>query len=135
MYGLTEVIFNRMSPLNAYSARQQAKILDSLTRSSPVLFCENSLETGSESATVETHATVPETQKLTAWIQSTINKLTITILSHRQGLKTELALYKELPDLKLVFDAEDIVSSLDFQNVYLKIKSKIGSASIQHYER
>lgn len=35
----------------------------------------------------------------------------------------------------LVLDAEDIVSSLDFQSIYLKIKSKIGSASVQHYER
>lgn len=39
------------------------------------------------------------------------------------------------PRLKLVIDAEDIVSSLDFQSIYLKVKSKIGSASIQHYER
>lgn len=39
------------------------------------------------------------------------------------------------PRLKLVIDAEDIVSSLDFQSIYLKIKSKIGSASILHYER
>jgi len=35
----------------------------------------------------------------------------------------------------LVLDAEDIVSSLDFQSIYLKVKSKIGSASVQHYER
>lgn len=35
----------------------------------------------------------------------------------------------------LLLDAEDIVSSLDFQSIYLKVKSKIGSASVQHYER
>lgn len=76
-----------------------------------------------------------ETQKLTAWIQSTINKATVSILTHKQSDRTLQAVYKELPNLKLVFDAEDIVSSLDFQNVYLKVKNKIGTATVRHYEK
>lgn len=103
----------------------------------PSLFCDNSMESTSENGTVENPTGSKddkETQKLTAWIQSTITKLNITLLAHTHQ-SFERALYKELPDLKLVLDAEDIVSSVDFQNVYLKLKSKIGSATIQHYRR
>ncbi|KAL1506203.1 hypothetical protein ABEB36_005605 [Hypothenemus hampei] len=65
--------------------------------------------------------------KLTAWIQWTITRFSIELLSGQDNSTQH--------GLKLVIDVEDIVSSLDFQSVYLKVKSKIGSASIQHYER
>lgn len=78
---------------------------------------------------------VDDSVKLTAWVQWTVTRFMVELLS------TELkSLNDEEPDslqprLKLVVDAEDIVSSLDFQSVYLKIKSKVGSASVQHYKR
>ncbi|XP_050295994.1 intermembrane lipid transfer protein VPS13B [Anthonomus grandis grandis] len=79
--------------------------------------------------------------KLTAWVQWTITRFTVELLSSEFiGTKCKNTQSHERsgpiqPRLKLVLDAEDIVSSLDFQSIYLKVKSKIGSASIQHYER
>lgn len=71
--------------------------------------------------------------KLTAWIQWTIAKFTVEILSFNRQSTTNLISIPQQSSLKLVFFVEDVVSSLDFQNVYLKIKSKVGSANIQHY--
>ncbi|CAH2018039.1 unnamed protein product [Acanthoscelides obtectus] len=73
--------------------------------------------------------------KLTAWVQWTITRFTIELLSNECNTDLENDLESQQPMLKLVVDAEDIVSSLDLQSVYLKIKSKIGSASIQHFKR
>ncbi|CAH2007814.1 unnamed protein product [Acanthoscelides obtectus] len=73
--------------------------------------------------------------KLTAWVQWTITRFTIELLSNECNADPENDLESQQPMLKLVVDAEDIVSSLDLQSVYLKIKSKIGSASIQHFKR
>ncbi|XP_076265664.1 vacuolar protein sorting 13B isoform X3 [Rhynchophorus ferrugineus] len=75
-----------------------------------------------------------ESVKLTAWIQWTITRFTIELLSC-PFKDNESEAESSQPKLKLILDAEDIVSSLDFQSVYLKIKSKIGSASIRHFER
>nr|CAI5821779.1 unnamed protein product [Callosobruchus analis] len=76
-----------------------------------------------------------ESIKLTAWVQWTITRFTIELLSNECNSPNENDLESQQPRLKLVVDAEDIVSSLDLQSVYLKIKSKIGSASIQHFKR
>nr|CAH7751442.1 unnamed protein product [Callosobruchus chinensis] len=73
--------------------------------------------------------------KLTAWVQWTITRFTIELLSNECNSLPENDLESQQPRLKLVVDAEDIVSSLDLQSVYLKIKSKIGSASVQHFKR
>ena len=37
--------------------------------------------------------------------------------------------------LKLVFDMEDIMASLDVQDIYTKFKSKIVTANILHFKR
>ncbi|XP_060527776.1 intermembrane lipid transfer protein VPS13B isoform X2 [Cylas formicarius] len=71
----------------------------------------------------------PDTVKLTAWIQWTITKVTIELLANEDCSVSAPS------TVKLVLDAEDIVSSLDFQNVYLKVKSKIGGASIRQFKR
>lgn len=70
-------------------------------------------------------STNQENVKLTAWIQWTITKFSMELLSHEFNNS----------QAKLVIDIEDIVSSLDYQNVYLKLKKKIGSISIRHYIR
>lgn len=77
-----------------------------------------------------------ENVKLTAWIQWTIARFTVKVYTNSLDMLANLTTsYLEEPGMKLVLDAEDIVSSLDFQSVYLKIKSKIGTANIKHYER
>lgn len=76
---------------------------------------------------------VDDNIKLTAWVQWTITRFTLDLLSNKNSLRDDTESLQ--PRLKLVVDAEDIVSSLDFQSVYLKIKSKIGSVSIMHYKR
>lgn len=72
--------------------------------------------------------------KLTAWIQWTIARFTIKVYTQKYDILADYS-PMEKPSMMLVFDAEDIVSSLDFQSVYLKIKSKVGTANIKHYER
>lgn len=69
--------------------------------------------------------------KLTAWVQWTITRCTIELLSH----DSDDFKGRGEPNLKIVVDAEDIVSSVDFQSVFLKVKSKVAGATIQHYKR
>ncbi|XP_030768330.1 vacuolar protein sorting-associated protein 13B-like isoform X2 [Sitophilus oryzae] len=86
--------------------------------------------------TVSTEVMVDEeTVKLTAWVQWTITRFTVELFSSQFKSSSKEDEQDIQPRLKLVLDVEDIVSSLDFQSVYLKIKSKIGSGSIRHYER
>ncbi|XP_047349792.1 vacuolar protein sorting-associated protein 13B isoform X2 [Vespa velutina] len=63
---------------------------------------------------------------LTAWIQWTITKVAIKLYVMGQEIK---------PSLKLVMEMEDIITSLDLQPVYLKLKSKITTVTIFHYTR
>lgn len=74
--------------------------------------------------------------KLTLWMQWTIARLTLKLYAHNQRT-TEASKFTYLlpPTLKLVFDMEDIMSSLDLQKVYMKFKSKIVTATILHYQR
>lgn len=63
---------------------------------------------------------------LTAWVQWTINKLAIKLYVMGQP---------NIPSVKLVLDLEDIITSLDLQPVYLKLKTKITTATIFNYIR
>ncbi|XP_076241466.1 vacuolar protein sorting 13B [Calliopsis andreniformis] len=63
---------------------------------------------------------------LTAWIQWTITKIAV---------KLYVAEKENASSLKLVLELEDIITSLDLQPVYLKLKSKITTATIFHYTR
>jgi vacuolar protein sorting-associated protein 13B len=131
IYGLSE-FFSSLTPKKSVEPQ---KILESLpsimTVASPSLS-----PTAKENTLDNTSGTIPgpeigdnimnnENVKLTAWIQWTITKFSIELQSYESN-NTQL---------KLVIDVEDIVSSLDYQSVYLKMKSKIGSISIQHYKR
>ncbi|XP_072392830.1 intermembrane lipid transfer protein VPS13B [Diabrotica undecimpunctata] len=142
LYGLMEVASNLMPETapNVVPKTPDAlpPVLSKSSTMSPTILKENTLDSTSDRtppiATLSQQETTDETARLTAWVQWTITRFTIELLSSE---------YKDLSDnlkptqprLKLVVDAEDIVSSLDFQSVYLKLKSKIGSVSIQHYKR
>ncbi|XP_012153493.2 vacuolar protein sorting 13B isoform X2 [Megachile rotundata] len=63
---------------------------------------------------------------LTAWIQWTITKIAIKLYVTEK---------ESLSSLKLVLELEDIITSLDLQPVYLKLKSKITTVTIFHYTR
>ncbi|KAK2583878.1 hypothetical protein KPH14_001152 [Odynerus spinipes] len=63
---------------------------------------------------------------LTAWIQWTITKIAVKLYVMGQEIK---------PSLKLVMEMEDIITSLDLQPVYLKLKNKITTVTIFHYTR
>lgn len=105
---------------------------------SPTVIKEHTADSTSERTPPDLLATQvsnDDNVKLTAWVQWTITRFTIELLSNEVRSLHDEELDSLQPRLKLVVDAEDIVSSLDFQNVYLKIKSKVGSASIQHYKR
>ncbi|OAD58896.1 Vacuolar protein sorting-associated protein 13B [Eufriesea mexicana] len=63
---------------------------------------------------------------LTAWIQWTITKIAIKLYVMEK---------ETLSSLKLVLELEDIITSLDLQPVYFKLKNKITTATIFHYTR
>ncbi|XP_076165604.1 vacuolar protein sorting 13B isoform X1 [Ptiloglossa arizonensis] len=63
---------------------------------------------------------------LTAWIQWTITKIAIKLYVTEKETASSL---------KLILELEDIITSLDLQPVYLKLKSKITTTTIFHYTR
>lgn len=84
---------------------------------------------------------------LTKWLQVTVSKITIklyastqeddheqSVLCMEDGTITESEELK-LCDLKLVFDAEDVTTSIDVHPEYFKLKSKIVTGTIHHYIR
>lgn len=73
-------------------------------------------------AFVESNPLKPNTFSLL--LQWTVTKLSLNLFGQKSN-----------SECKLVFELEDIISSVDQQEVYLKIKSKIGSISSQLYER
>lgn len=58
------------------------------------------------------------------WLQWTFTKLTIQLFGKM-----------EMDERKLIIEIEDIISSVDKQDVYIKIKNKIGSINGQHYRK
>lgn len=106
---------------------------------SPNLFKESTAESLSERTPTnvlsEQDADVEEEEiKLTAWMQWTIARLSLKLYTHDLKNDSKFS-YLMPPTLKLVFDMEDIMSSLDLQKVYMKFKSKIVTATINHYKR
>ncbi|KAJ9586218.1 hypothetical protein L9F63_020127, partial [Diploptera punctata] len=68
-----------------------------------------------------------DTVKMTVLMQSTLARLTISMYAESPSPSKD--------NLKLVIDMEDIMNSLDFQHVYLKVKCKVALANIKHYVR
>ncbi|CAG9862164.1 unnamed protein product [Phyllotreta striolata] len=140
LYGLIEVSENLMPDSTGKSSIPEA-ISSAAIKDSSVSLTENVIREVSfeslsdQTPTIATNKENPDEAgvKLTAWVQWTITRFTVELLSNDCSLTSD----SESSDcrLNLVIDAEDIVSSIDFQNVYLKMKSKIGSMSIQHYKK
>lgn len=142
IHGLVEVAANLFpdqpkQPLK--SPDIQLPLVKGSSTLSPTLVKELTFDSTSEKTPPDISSTtlenIDDNLKLTAWVQWTITRFTVELLSNELKTVNDEELDSLQPRLKLVVDAEDIVSSLDFQSVYLKIKSKVGSASIQHYKR
>ncbi|XP_077302504.1 intermembrane lipid transfer protein VPS13B-like [Arctopsyche grandis] len=67
------------------------------------------------------------TSTISAWIQWTVSRISMKAYASSGG--------DDGKELKLVFAADDIVSSLDLQPEYLKWNMKVVTASIHHYKR
>ncbi|CAL7938023.1 unnamed protein product [Xylocopa violacea] len=63
---------------------------------------------------------------LTAWIQWTITKIAIKLYVTEK---------ETLSSLKLVLELEDIITSIDLQPIYFKLKNKVTTVTIFHYTR
>ncbi|KAK4875062.1 hypothetical protein RN001_011484 [Aquatica leii] len=142
LYGLTEVICNLLPNFSNDYASKSPDVLQTVvgwsSSVSPTVLRESTADSVSEKTPSSSAVPVvtDDNVKLTAWIQWTITRFKVTLLSHNIK-KTLIAddSYLYTPNLKLVLDAEDIVSSLDFQSVYLKIKTKIAAVNVQHFKR
>lgn len=139
LYGLMEVI-RSLTPEQTEKPEHLPEIVPPLTTNSssksPTILKESTLASGSETTPILPFEKSDVDVKLTAWIQWTIARFTFELFSHSvDGFSSSNEDYLMNPNVKLVIDAEDIVSSLDFQSVYLKIKNKIGSANIRHFVR
>lgn len=58
------------------------------------------------------------------WLQWTFTKLTVQLFGKY-----------EMEERKFIIEIEDIISSVDKQDVYIKVKNKIGSINGQHYRK
>ncbi|RXM28446.1 Vacuolar protein sorting-associated protein 13B [Acipenser ruthenus] len=94
----------------------------------------DSLQTGddspfSDSATLEQKTTNigGASGRVSLWMQWMLPKVTIKLFSPEQGTKgTEICVVSEL---------EDLSASVDVQDVYTKVKCKVGSFNVDHYKR
>lgn len=66
-----------------------------------------------------------ESMPLSIWLQWTFSKVTVNCVVKEDSGESKV---------KLVFEMEDIIYSLDMQDVYLQIKAKIGGMNGQCYE-
>lgn len=74
--------------------------------------------------------------KFTVWMQWTITRLRMKLYGYDMtNMTSNHFSYLSPPTLKLVFELEDIMTSLDLQQIYSKFKLKIVTANILHYRR
>lgn len=102
--------------------------LQSQTPLSPIqLLCTDTDTTSTTSTTKnEIDCETGSVIAMTAWIQWTITKIAIKLFTSDLHNKIES---------KIVMEFEDIITSLDWQPIYLQMKNKITTAAIFHYER
>lgn len=129
-------IYSVMSPrtshaqsvLRANSSLSQWEITDPVSTLSETSFNQSLLDDGDNS--VESTTT-----KLSFWAQCTIAKCSLG-LEVNQDQKTDFS--KETPEdlivkRQLLVELEDLTTSLDYQDVFSKMKLKLGSFSVNHY--
>mgnify|MGYP003552093942 CR=1 FL=1 len=70
---------------------------------------------------------------ISVWMQWTISRASFKAYAFPNNEKNNSNCKKS--SLKLVFIADDIVSSLDIQHEYLKWNMKVVTAGVHHYKR
>ncbi|XP_026672531.1 vacuolar protein sorting-associated protein 13B isoform X2 [Ceratina calcarata] len=91
-----------------------------------LLYPEDTTTNSTVSTSREDVASDSDQLVLTAWIQWTITKIAIKLYVTEK---------ETAPSLKLVLELEDIITSIDLQPVYFKLKNKITTVTIYHYTR
>ncbi|PNF43763.1 hypothetical protein B7P43_G13702, partial [Cryptotermes secundus] len=140
MAGLLFGLLEFFSSLHLFSFSSSntvaAPVLDPPTAASPTVFPESS---GSRESPITPLVTEDSNEqqsglsehsdavKITVWMQSTLARLTISLYAVNSSVPRD--------DLKLTIDMEDIMTSLDLQPVYLKVKCKVAYVRILHYIR
>ncbi|CAH0394743.1 unnamed protein product [Bemisia tabaci] len=65
--------------------------------------------------------------KLTAWLQLVLARFSLILSTVPSSSSSE--------NLKLVLDIEDVITSMDIQSVYYKVKLKVSNACVQYHTR
>ncbi|XP_047111784.1 vacuolar protein sorting-associated protein 13B [Schistocerca piceifrons] len=139
---MARVIFDVLDVVSAFSfgsikqQQQQLHVPETIPEvpaqslTSPTVFRESSGSHESLHADADGGTSPdPGGVKMTAWIQSTLAKL---VLSLYVDDKTDS---NEGNEYKLSIDLEDIMTSLDLQHIYSKLKCKVASANVLHFKR
>lgn len=139
---MARVIFNVVDVVSAFSfgsikqQQQQLHIPETIPEvptqslTSPTVFRESSGSHESLHAGTDADASPdPGGVKMTAWIQSTLAKLVLSLYVDDKRDSNEGSEYK------LSIDLEDIMTSLDLQHIYSKLKCKVASANVLHFRR
>ena len=77
----------------------------------------------------------PNVVKLSIWTQCTVARCAISLQVEGQGhaLGIEVPLQDKVHQRKLCVELEDLTTSVDLQDVFSKVKLKLGSLNINHY--
>lgn len=115
-------------PSNQINTETQVLPIISQTPSTPtqLLYPEDTTTNSTISTSKDDNTQDTDELVLTAWIQWTITKIAIKLYVTEK---------ETLSSLKLVLELEDIITSLDMQPVYFKLKNKITTVTIFHYTR
>ncbi|XP_034952254.1 vacuolar protein sorting-associated protein 13B [Chelonus insularis] len=107
---------------------------------SPTQLFFTETQTTSTSASIsrkESEVETDNTGGITAWIQWTITKIIIEFSTESNldcDNRNKNDIFQDI-DYKIVVELEDIITSIDWQLIYMKFKNKITAAKITHYEK
>uniref|UniRef100_A0A0C9QMT7 VPS13B protein n=1 Tax=Fopius arisanus TaxID=64838 RepID=A0A0C9QMT7_9HYME len=93
---------------------------------SPPILCTEETDTTSTTSTSKNESEDDNPVVMTAWIQWTITKVSIKLYSMHPVSHVER---------KMVVELEDIITSLDWQPIYIQLKNKVTTATVFHYVR
>ncbi|XP_063972949.1 intermembrane lipid transfer protein VPS13B [Diachasmimorpha longicaudata] len=94
---------------------------------SPPILCTEETDTTSTASTSKNGSENEENPAvMTAWIQWTITKVSIKLYTLHPISQVER---------KMVMELEDIITSLDWQPIYIQLKNKVTTATVFHYVR
>ncbi|XP_015121632.1 vacuolar protein sorting-associated protein 13B [Diachasma alloeum] len=94
---------------------------------SPPILCTEETDTTSTTSTSRNESENEESPAvMTAWIQWTITKVSVKLYTLHPISHVER---------KMVMELEDIITSLDWQPIYIQLKNKVTTATVFHYVR